>query len=59
MIPIVFAYGGDPAKAELVESFNQPGNVTGVTTINAELGGKWLSLVSSSYTKDQKSQMLA
>ena len=39
MIPIVFAYGGDPVKAELVESFNQPGNVTGMTSINAELGG--------------------
>jgi putative ABC transport system substrate-binding protein len=74
-IPIVFAYGGDPVKTGLVESFNHPGgNVTGVTTINAELGGKWLSLVGdlvpravsvgflstvSSYTEDQKSQMLA
>ena len=29
-----------------MEGFNRPGgNVTGVTTINAELGGKWLSLV--------------
>jgi putative ABC transport system substrate-binding protein len=74
-IPIVFAYGGDPVKAGLVESFNRPGgNVTGVTTINAELGSKWLSLMGdlvpravsvgflsadSSYAKDQKSQMLA
>jgi putative ABC transport system substrate-binding protein len=74
-IPIVFAYGGDPVKTGLVESFNQPGgNVTGVTTINAELGGKWLSLAGdlapraasigflstdSSYTEDQKSQMFA
>ena len=67
--------GGDPVKAGLVESFNRPGgNVTGVTTINAELGSKWLSLVGdlvpravsvaflsadSNYAKDQKSQMLA
>jgi putative ABC transport system substrate-binding protein len=74
-IPIVFAYGGDPVKTGLVESFNHPGgNVTGVTTNNAELGGKWLSLVGdlvpraapvgflstdSSYSEDQKSQMLA
>jgi putative tryptophan/tyrosine transport system substrate-binding protein len=74
-IPIVFAYGGDPVKTGLVESLNHPGgNVTGVTTNNAELGGKWLSLVGdlvpraasvgflsadSSYSEDQKSQMLA
>ena len=75
-IPIVFAYGGDPVKQGLVESFNHPGgNVTGVTTNNAELGGKWLSLVgdlvpraapvgflstdSSYFSEDQKSQMLA
>jgi putative tryptophan/tyrosine transport system substrate-binding protein len=74
-IPIVFAYGGDPVKAGLVESFNRPaGNVTGVTTSNAELGGKWLSLVGdlvpgamavgflsteSSYAGDQKNQILS
>jgi putative ABC transport system substrate-binding protein len=74
-IPIVFAYGGDPVKAGIVESFNRPGgNVTGVTTINAELGSKWLSLMGdlvpravsvgflsadTDYAKDQKSQMVA
>ena len=74
-IPIVFAYGGDPVKAGIVESFNRPGgNVTGVTTINAELGSKWLSLIGdlvpravsvgflsadTDYAKDQKSQMVA
>ena len=45
-IPIVFAYGGDPVKDGLVTSPSHPGgNVTGVTTINAELVSKWLSLV--------------
>jgi putative tryptophan/tyrosine transport system substrate-binding protein len=45
-IPIVFAYGGDPVKDGLVTSLSHPGgNVTGVTTINAELVSKWLSLV--------------
>jgi putative ABC transport system substrate-binding protein len=45
-IPIVFAYGGDPVKDSLVTSLSHPGgNVTGVTTINAELVSKWLSLV--------------
>jgi putative tryptophan/tyrosine transport system substrate-binding protein len=74
-IPIVFAYGGDPVKAGIVESFNRPGgNVTGVTTINAELGSKWLSLMGdlvpravsvgflsadTDYAKDQNSQMHA
>src|SRR5262245_61366149 len=45
-IPIVFAYGGDPAKNGLVTRFNRPeGNITGVTAFNAELVIKWLSLV--------------
>jgi ABC-type uncharacterized transport system substrate-binding protein len=45
-IPIVFAYGGDPVKDGLVAGLNHPGgNITGVTAINAQLVGKWLSLV--------------
>jgi ABC-type uncharacterized transport system substrate-binding protein len=45
-IPIVFAYGGDPVKDGFVTSLNHPGgNITGVTAINSELVGKWLSLV--------------
>jgi putative ABC transport system substrate-binding protein len=46
-IPIVAQYGGDPVKDDLVASLNQPGgNITGVTDINTQLGGKRLSLLS-------------
>jgi putative ABC transport system substrate-binding protein len=42
-IPIVFTTAGDPVKAGLVASLNHPGgNVTGATTMNMELGGKFL-----------------
>jgi putative ABC transport system substrate-binding protein len=45
-IPIVFASGVDPIQAGLVSSFNRPGgNVTGVSTMNVDLGAKWLGLL--------------
>src|SRR5215471_9950297 len=45
-IPIVFEIGGDPVRAGLVASFNQPGgNVTGSTSMNLELSGKLLGLL--------------
>src|SRR5262249_14875481 len=40
-IPIVIAFGGDPAKLGLVESLNHPGgNITGTTFFTNELQSK-------------------
>ena len=40
-IPIVFLTGSDPVKDGFVTSLNQPGgNLTGVTTLNVEIGPK-------------------
>jgi putative tryptophan/tyrosine transport system substrate-binding protein len=45
-IPIVFFVGLDPVKAGLVTGLSRPGaNVTGVATLNTELGSKRLELL--------------
>jgi ABC-type uncharacterized transport system substrate-binding protein len=45
-IPIVFGIGGDPIKAGLVASFNQPGgNATGYTLLTAEMESKRVGLL--------------
>jgi putative tryptophan/tyrosine transport system substrate-binding protein len=45
-IPIVFGTGADPVQAGLVASLNRPGgNVTGVSVMNVELGGKRFGLL--------------
>jgi putative ABC transport system substrate-binding protein len=52
-IPIVMTGGGaDPVEAGLVESLARPGgNVTGITNLNRELGGKRLELFKAAVPK--------
>jgi putative ABC transport system substrate-binding protein len=45
-VPIIFQIGTDPVAAGLVASLNRPGgNVTGVTSLNSELGPKLLEVL--------------
>jgi len=52
-IPIVMSGGGvDPVEAGHIESLAHPGgNVTGITNLNIELGGKRLELLKEAVTK--------
>jgi putative ABC transport system substrate-binding protein len=44
--PIIFYTGADPVRAGLVGSLDRPGgNVTGISSMNTELGGKRLGLL--------------
>src|SRR5262249_21263277 len=45
-IPVVFSTGSDPIQLGIVSSLNRPGgNITGVVSMNAELGTKRLGLL--------------
>jgi putative ABC transport system substrate-binding protein len=45
-IPVVFTVGTDPVKAGLVATLSQPGgNVTGISSMNLDLGSKWIGLM--------------
>jgi putative ABC transport system substrate-binding protein len=45
-IPIVFFIGVDPIDSGFVSNLARPGgNITGFTTFEAEMGGKWLELL--------------
>ena len=52
-IPLVMTGGGvDPVRAGLIESLARPGaNVTGVTSLSRELGGKRLELLNEAIPK--------
>src|SRR5262249_10045530 len=51
-IPIVMQGSGDPVELGLIESLAHPGgNVTGVTNISRELGGKRLELLKETVPK--------
>jgi putative tryptophan/tyrosine transport system substrate-binding protein len=46
MVPIVFLFSGDPVAVGFVASLKQPGgNLTGVTTLNTEVGPKRFELL--------------
>ena len=59
-VPIVFAIGSDPVKAELVTSLNRPsGNVTGVVFFTSDVGAKRLEQLRQFVPRATRLAMLA
>jgi putative ABC transport system substrate-binding protein len=59
-IPIVFSTSGDPVQIGIVASLNRPGgNVTGISYMNAELGGKRVSLLRELVSKAKRFGVLS
>jgi putative ABC transport system substrate-binding protein len=58
-IPIVFAVAGDPVGSGFVGSLRPGGNVTGLTTIFAELSMKRLELLKETIPKIRRVAVLA
>src|SRR2546429_9562710 len=49
---VMIGAGGDPVEAGFIESLARPGgNVTGITNLNRELGGKRLELLKEAVPK--------
>ena len=58
-IPIVMTSAGDAASEGFVASLERPGgNVTGVSGLKTELGGKWLELIKESIPSVRKVAVL-
>ena len=58
-IPIVMTYGSDPVAAGFISSLAQPGgNVTGLTSITADLSGKRLELLTETVPKPSRVAVL-
>ncbi len=58
-VPVVFALVGDPVGAGFAQSLARPGgNMTGLSTINVELGPKRLELLKEAFPKTSKVAVL-
>ena len=58
-IPIVFAGLSDPIGDGIVASLSQPGgNITGFTSFNAPIAGKWLELLKEIFPSTQRAGVI-
>jgi putative tryptophan/tyrosine transport system substrate-binding protein len=60
VIPVVFAVAGDPIASNLVTSLSRPGgNITGLSTVATDLGGKRVELLREAVPGVQRLAILA